>query len=395
MVEAIVLSPEEEADLAGLVYIHAQQDGYTRKKLGRGFRYYSPRGEMVRAPHLIERFNKLVIPPAWKEVWICPDPMGHLQATGRDEKGRKQYRYHPRWREQRDSTKYDRMIDFGHSLPEIRGSVETKLRAKPLSKDQVVSTVIRLLERTLIRVGNEEYAKTNGSYGLTTMRDQHVEVDKGEINFAFKGKSGVQHKIKLKDRRLATIVARCQDLPGQILFQYLDDAGEPRAIGSGDVNEFLRGAADHHFTAKDFRTWFGSVLAASTLKQYEAPQTKAAAQKNIRRAIESVSAQLRNTVAVCKKCYVHPLVIEAYLAGELNEEWEETHKQAIEQHRERGLSHDEAYFLMLLEMHAARQKAALEQEKVVAVPTARHKKRRPKKAPARKTRPKTKTKKAA
>jgi DNA topoisomerase-1 len=257
------------------------------------------------------------VPPAWRDVWICPDPSGHLQATGRDVKGRKQYRYHPRWREVRDGGKYERMIAFGRALPHIRQRVEKDLSRPGLPQEKILATVVRLLELTLIRVGNEEYAKQNDSFGLATMRDRHVRVNGSALRFQFRGKSGIRHAVDLKDHRLARIVRQSRDLPGYELFQYVDDAGERRAIDATDVNAYLKSIAGDEFTAKDFRTWAGTVLAARALREMMAFDSQAQAKRNVLRAVEAVAKRLGNTTAVCRKCYVHPEVVHAYLDGTL------------------------------------------------------------------------------
>jgi DNA topoisomerase-1 len=257
------------------------------------------------------------VPPAYTEVWICPDPDGHLQATGRDAKGRKQYRYHERFREVRDGTKYHHMLDFAQALPGIRARIDADMRRHGLSRDKVLATVVHLLETTMIRVGNADYAKQNESYGLTTLEDEHVDVAGSELKFHFKGKSGKMWKLKVKDRRVAKIVKQSQDLPGEHLFQYVDDDGEQHQVTSGDVNDYLRQIAGTHITAKDFRTWTGTVLAALALVEFEKCDSQAAAKRNVRAAIEKVAARLGNTPTVCRKCYVHPEVLDSYLAEEL------------------------------------------------------------------------------
>jgi DNA topoisomerase-1 len=291
--------------------------GIRRVAAGRGFRYVGPDRKPVRDDATLGRIRSLAVPPAWTAVWICPLPDGHIQATGLDARGRKQYRYHPRWRAVRDATKYHRMIAFARALPRLRARAGRDLARRGLPRAKVLAAVVRLLEATLIRVGNEEYARQNGSVGLTTMRDRHVRVNGSTLRFSFRGKSGVRHCIDLSDRRLARVVGQCQDLPGQELFQYLDDDGARRAIDSADVNEYLRAASGQDFTAKDFRTWAGTVLAARALQEFEAFDTQAQAKKNVVRAIESVAKRLGNTAAVCRNCYVHPAVLNAYLDGSL------------------------------------------------------------------------------
>jgi len=303
------------ARAAGLRYVGDARPGFSRERQGDGFAYRTPHGELVTDERQLERIRKLAIPPAWTEVWICPFPNGHLQASGRDAKGRKQYRYHARWRAVRDDTKYGRMIAFAEALPAIRRRVEEDLQLKGLPRRKVVATVVRLLETTFIRVGNTEYAKQNQSYGLTTLRDRHVEIEGSRLRFSFRGKAGKQHTVDVTDRRLASIVKRCQDLPGYELFQYVDDDGERQTVDSADVNEYLREVSGRDFTAKDFRTWAGTVLAALALQEYAAFESQAQCKKNIVRAVEDVAKQLGNTPAICRKSYVHPVVIDAYQEG--------------------------------------------------------------------------------
>jgi DNA topoisomerase-1 len=307
--------PVDSARLAQLRYASDDQPGIRRQKCGAGFAYYDPAGKPVRDRATLIRIRRLVIPPAWTDVWISPYENGHLQATGRDARGRKQYRYHARWRQVRDETKYTKMLLFARALPKIRRQVEEDVKLPGLSRRKVLATVVRLLEATLIRVGNDEYARNNNSYGLTTMQDKHVEVNGSQVRFNFHGKSGKWHTIELADRRLARIVNHCQDLPGQGLFQYLDDEGVQRDVTSQDVNDYLREIAGDEFTAKDFRTWAGTVLAAMALEEFEKFDSKAQRKRNIVRAIEHVAERLGNTPSVCKKCYVHPLVLDSYLDG--------------------------------------------------------------------------------
>jgi DNA topoisomerase I len=313
----IVKDPVESAKEAGLRYVTDSRPGITRKKAGKGFRYIGPDGQTVKDEETLGRIKSLAIPPAWTEVWISPNEKGHIQATGRDDKGRKQYRYHPKWHEVRDDTKFYRMLAFGKALPRIRRRVEKDLALPGLPRDKVLATVVRLLETTLIRVGNEEYARTNRSFGLTTMRNRHVTVQGSELRFKFKGKSGKTHSIGIKDRRLAQIVRRCQELPEQELFQYIDDDGARCTIDSSDVNAYLKEISGEEFTAKDFRTWAGTVLAAMALQEMEAVDTQARAKKNVVAAIERVAERLGNTPAICRKCYVHPEVIKSYTDGTL------------------------------------------------------------------------------
>ncbi|MEO6457886.1 MAG: DNA topoisomerase IB [Chloroflexia bacterium] len=315
----IITDPVESAKAAGLRYVSYDKPGITRKRRGRSFSYFSPDGERITDEEIIARIKSLGIPPAWNKVWICPNPKGHIQATGRDLKGRKQYRYHPRWRTVRDETKYGRMIAFGQALPEIRNQVAEDLRKHGFQREKVLATVVNLLETTLIRVGNEEYARTNKSFGLTTMRNRHVEVEGSKISFKFRGKSGKDHLIEVNDRRLARTVERISELPGQELFQYLDDVDEPKTVTSEDVNDYLREITDQDFTAKDFRTWRGTVLAAKVLQEFQVFDTEAQAKKNVVEAIEKVAQNLGNTPAICRKCYVHPIVLDSYLDGTLLE----------------------------------------------------------------------------
>jgi DNA topoisomerase-1 len=320
---APVVDPRDAAEEAGLRYVSDEGPGIVRRRAGKGFSYRLPKGGPVKDAATLKRIRSLAIPPAWTQVWICPDPDGHIQATGRDDAGRKQYRYHPRWREVRDAAKYSHLLDFARALPAIRDRIVKDMARPGLPREKVLATVVYLLESTLIRVGNDDYAKQNGSYGLTTLQDKHVKVEGAELRFAFKGKSGKVWNLGIKDRRVARIVRACQDLPGQELFQYLDEAGETRDVTSADVNAYLREITGQEITAKDFRTWAGTVLAALALREYEKVDTQAAAKRNIRQAIERVSARLGNTPTICRKCYVHPAVLEGYLEGSLAEEVEQ------------------------------------------------------------------------
>jgi DNA topoisomerase I len=305
------------AHAAGLVYVCDDRPGIRRLRRGRGFRYLGPEGQPIRDADDLARIRKLAIPPAWRDVWICPDPRGHMQATARDARGRKQYRYHPRWREVRDEAKYGRMVEFGRILPKIRRRTERDLARPGLPREKVLAAVVRLLEATLIRVGNEEYARQNRSFGLTTLRDRHASVEGYKIRFRFRGKSGKEHEVGVQDRRLSNLVKRCQELPGQDLFQYVDDSGRVRNVGSSDVNDYLREIGGEDFTAKDFRTWAGTVLAAWALQEFQAVDSHHRAKKNVVRAIEQVAERLGNTPSVCRQCYVHPTIIDAYLEGSL------------------------------------------------------------------------------
>lgn len=315
----MVTDLEEVAEEAGLRYVSDDQPGYTRKKQGKKFTYFDTHGKEIKDETRILRLNRLAIPPAYRDVWICPSPNGHLQATGIDDRGRKQYRYHERWRAQRDENKYEKMIVFGQALPKIRRRLTRDLKKRGLPREKVLATIVELLERTFIRVGNEEYAKENKSFGLTTMRNRHVDVRGGTVRFQFKGKSGIEHDIGVDDRRVAKIVRKLQDLPGQEVFQYLDDEGERHNLSSDDVNSYLHEITGEEFTAKDFRTWAGTVMAAIALQAQDAFENKSQAKKNVKAAITAVAKVLGNTPAVCRKCYVHPAVLETYLDGSLIE----------------------------------------------------------------------------
>ena len=312
-----IVDPQDAAISAGLVYVSDSEPGITRRRAGKGFSYRDPDGKAVKDRETLDRIRSLAIPPAYTDVWICADPNGHIQATGRDARGRKQYRYHPRFREARDSTKYERMLDFAAALPALRARVDEDMSRRGMPREKVLATVVHLLETTMIRVGNADYAKQNKSHGLTTLNDRHVKVDGAQIRFRFKGKSGKEWDLGIRDRRVARIVKASQDLPGQHLFQYLDDEGERRSVTSGDVNAYLREISGTDITAKDFRTWTGTVLAALALAEYEKADSQAAAKRNVREAIEQVSARLGNTPTICRKCYVHPQVIDSYLSDEL------------------------------------------------------------------------------
>jgi DNA topoisomerase I len=337
-------APPHSARRAGLQYATDRRPGIRRIRHGKGFRYVGVSGRSVLDASQLRRIRALAIPPAWTDVWIAPNADAHLQATGRDARGRKQYRYHPRWREVRHETKYDRMVPFARALPLIRRRVASDLRQPALTKGKVVAAVVQLLEKTLIRVGNTEYARANHSYGLTTLRDSHVKVRGAEVRFEFRGKSGIRQQLKLSDARLATIVRRCQELPGQDLFQYVDERGARRLVTSADVNAYLREAAAAEFTAKDFRTWAGTLLAAWTLGAAPAADGSQRATKGaIVKAVAAVAEQLRNTPAVCRACYIHPLVFEAFAEGTLCDRLKRRRRSV------RGLSLRETAVLALLE----------------------------------------------
>ena len=307
--------PSVSARRARLRYVSDAVPGITRRRAGRAFVYRSPRGRVVRDPRTLARIRSLAIPPAWEQVWICPHPDGHLQATGRDARGRKQYRYHPRWSAVRGQAKYDRMIGFAQALPALRRRVAADLRQPVLTRQRVLATVVRLLETTLIRVGNDEYARANGSFGLTTLLDRHAEIRGSRVRFRFRAKSGVAQTVDLEDAALARSVKRCQELPGQTLFQYVDAEDRRRRVESGDVNEYLRNAMGEDYTAKDFRTWAGTVLAACALAASRRGDTRKARKRAIVSVVDTVAGRLGNTRAVCRRCYVHPAVFDSYLEG--------------------------------------------------------------------------------
>ena len=314
---AVAASHMEAADGAGLSYVSDGDPGIRRRRAGESFAYQWPDGKPVRDEATLARIRRLAIPPAYADVWICPDPDGHIQAVGRDERGRKQYRYHPRWRATRDQTKYARMAAFGRALPAIRARVDADLRRHGLPKDKVVAAVVRLLELTLIRVGNDEYARANKHFGLTTLRDRHAHFHGAEVEFAFKGKSGVEHRTGVHDRRLARIVKACQDIPGQRLFQYYGEAGQRHPIESADVNAYLRAATGEDFTAKDFRTWAGTVAAAKALALQPSPANEHEAKHLVAVCVKATAGLLGNTPAVCRSAYIHPRVLEAFTQGAL------------------------------------------------------------------------------
>jgi DNA topoisomerase I len=305
------------ARAARLTYVNDSDPGLSRVKTAAGFRYRDAAGAPVRDPETLERIRQLAIPPAWTDVWISPSPSGHIQAVGRDQRGRKQYRYHPAWREVRDADKYDRMIAFGRALPKLRRRVDADLKRPGLTREKLLAAVVRLLEITLIRVGNDEYARTNRSFGLTTLRDRHAKVSGARAVFEFRGKSGKLHRTGFRDRRLARVVRASQELPGQRLFQYLDEAGERHAVESADVNAYLREAMGEAFTAKDFRTWAGTVAAARALLLQGPGEDAAELKARVNACVKAVAGLLGNTPAVCRACYIHPAVFDAYLTGDL------------------------------------------------------------------------------
>ena len=315
MISPRVDQHREAAARAGLFYVTDGIAGIRRERNGKGWSYYAPDGTRISDPAERKRIQALVIPPAWTDVWICPDPNGHIQATARDARGRKQYRYHPLYRDTRDKSKFRRMLEFSEILPDIRERVERDLRARDLTRRQILATVVMLLDKTLIRVGNDEYARENRSFGLTTLRGRHVEVKGAKLHFSFRGKSGVEHAIAITDRRLARIVQQCQDLPGYELFKYIDESGKRQTISSDDVNAYLREITGRDITAKDFRTWAGTMLAARELFALGPAKSLREAERNMIRAIDAVAKRLGNTRAVCRKYYVHPGLVRAYLEG--------------------------------------------------------------------------------
>ena len=347
-VSVAIIDAREAAESVGLRYVTDEKPGIVRRKRGTGFSFVMPTGLAVTDTATSDRIRKLAIPPAYHQVWICPQANGHIQATGRDAKGRKQYKYHALFRKTRDSTKYDHVLEFAESLPTIRAQVDHHMSLQGLPRTKVLATIVWLLETTMIRIGNASYAKQNKSYGLTTLRDRHVSINDGELRFQFTGKSGKQWRLSLRDRRVAKIVKASQDLPGQHLFQYVDSDGVQREVTSGDINAYLKEISGADFTAKDFRTWNGTVLAAVTLCEFDEIDGLAAANRNIREAIKIVSLTLGNTPAICRKCYIHPEVLESYLNKELTKQTLEKMKKELHD----DLSHrtlDEAVMLAFLQ----------------------------------------------
>jgi DNA topoisomerase-1 len=353
---AVYVDPVESAKAAGLRYVSDDMPGIRRRKRGKGFGYLLPNGSPVQTPKELERIRKLAIPPAWTDVWICPVPNGHLQATGRDARGRKQYRYHEEWRSVRDETKFGRMILFGEALPKIRQRVEEDLSQRGLSRTRVLAAVVKLLETTLIRVGNREYMKQNNSFGLTTLRDGHVDIEGSKMKFEFRGKSGKDHAVEIQDRRLANVVRQCRDLPGQTLFQYLDENKEQQKVLSEDVNAYLKEISGEDFTAKDFRTWGGTVLMLAALLDVGCAEDEKAAAKVVVQAVKQVAENLGNRPAICRKYYIHPLVIETFVQGELIDALSDAVEESQEQDEagadSNGLRKLEAQVLALLRARA-------------------------------------------
>jgi DNA topoisomerase-1 len=363
-VETIV-DPKEAAEIAGLRYVTDARPGIRRKRAGKGFTYARAEGSKLTEPDVLRRIKSLAIPPAWTDVWICPFADGHIQATGRDAKGRKQYRCHPRFREVRESTKYEHVVAFADALPTIRAKVREHMSLRGLPREKVLATVVHLLQTTLIRVGNDDYAKQNNSYGLTTLKTRHAAVDGNEVRFRFTGKSGKQWSLRVRDRRIAKIIRACQELPGQELLQYLDEEGKPQDVTSSDVNAYLKEITGNDITAKDFRTWAGTVLAAMALNEVKTFDSAAQAKRNLRTAIENVAARLGNTPTICRKCYVHPDVLTSYLDGKLVLEI----KKAVENELRdelSGLQPEEAAVLAMLRGRLAKEVGREHDERVRA-----------------------------
>lgn len=340
-------TPQQVAKKAGLRYVTDSKPGYSRKPSGKSWQYFDTKGARITDQEEIDRINKIGIPPAYSEVWICPQANGHIQATGLDEKGRKQYRYHTDWSDARKATKFDRMKQFGEALPKIRRQIGTDLNQPGLPQEKVLATLIHLLEKTLIRVGNEEYAKENKSYGLTTMQNKHVDIDDNAIKFTFKGKSNKYHEITLRDKKLAKIVKELQDLPGQDLFQYVDEDDNLHEIHSDDINTYLQEITGQDFTAKDFRTWQGTVLALVELLKYEQAQTDTEVKRNLNEAIKAVASELGNTPAVCRKAYIHPKLLETYTQAKTLEALSKCTPQQLEKYKQ--LRREEAVIMAFME----------------------------------------------
>jgi DNA topoisomerase-1 len=347
------VSPIESARYAGLRYVCDGTPGIRRTMGPLGFKYIAPNGRVIRNAAELKRIRALAIPPAWTDVWICADPRGHLQASGRDARGRKQYRYHNAWRACRDETKFDRMQAFAAALPGIRRRTAADLARPGLPREKVLATVVQLLEKSLIRVGNDEYARANRSFGLTTLRNQHVDVKGSTLRFEFRGKSGVRHSVDVNDRRLARIVKQCRDLPGQELFQYVDEDGMHQDVTSQDVNAYLKEITGEDFTAKDFRTWAGTVLAATALRHLDRAATATQARKNVVQAIEAVAGMLGNTRSVCRKSYIHPAVVDCYTDGSMFEV--DVRREAAVRREALRLRADELATLAMLQTRLSRE----------------------------------------
>ena len=351
-----IVDPKDAAESAGLRYVSDARPGISRRKSGKGFAYIRADGSKLFEPAVLRRIKALAIPPAWADVWICPTPDGHIQATGRDAKGRKQYRYHPRFREVREGTKYEHVVEFADALPTIREKAREHMALRGLPREKVLANVVHLLETTLIRVGNDDYAKQNNSYGLTTLKTRHVAVDGNEVRFRFTGKSGKQWSLRVKDRRVAKIIRACQELPGQELLQYIDEEGNPQDVTSSDVNAYLKEITGKDITAKDFRTWAGTVLAAMALSEMASFDSAAQAKRNLRSAIEKVAARLGNTPTICRKCYVHPEVLSSYMDGNLLFEIKSVVEDEL-RNALAGLKPEEAAVLAMLRSRLAQEVA--------------------------------------
>jgi DNA topoisomerase-1 len=351
---ALATDPAKAAKLARLRYVRGLGPGIRRRRNGHGFVYIAADGRRIRDRNGLARIRRLAIPPAWRDVWICPTASGHLQAVGVDARGRRQYRYHPDWRAVRDETKYHRMVAFARALPRIRRAVKRDLAAPGLPHRKVLATVVRLLETTFLRVGNDEYARDNGSFGLTTLRDRHARISGSNVRFEFRGKGGKRQTAEVSDRRVANVVKRCRDLPGYELFQYLDAEGQRQSVDAADVNDYLRDISGETFTAKDFRTWAGTVLAALALQEFETFDSRTQAKRNVVRAIDRVAKDLGNTPAICRKSYVHPAVIDAYLEGGVVQSLQHRTEHRLTQ-RLAGLKPEEAAVLALLQQRLRRE----------------------------------------
>lgn len=313
--EKAIDNPQLTAKIAGLKYVTDTMPGFTRKKAGKGFYFIDDKGESITDKDIILRLKKMVLPPAWTNIWICPNPLGHLQATGYDTLNRKQYRYHEEWNKIRNETKYYRMLEFGKHLPIIRERIEKDLRTQGLNRNKVLALVVSIMERTFVRIGNASYEKQYGSYGLSTLRDRHAKINGNSVFFRFKGKKGVLQEVELKNKKLAKLVKKCRDIPGYDLFQYYDEDGQRQSIDSGSVNEYLKEITGCDFTAKDFRTWGGSINAMRSFNEIGSYESSSQAKKNIVKVIDQVSQILGNTRSICKKYYIHPTLIEAYEDG--------------------------------------------------------------------------------
>ena len=359
-----VVDPRDAAESVGLRYVSDVRPGIRRRRAGKGFCYSHPDGSRLTEPD-VGRVKSLAIPPAWTDVWICPFADGHIQATGRDAKGRKQYRYHPRFREVRESTKYEHVVAFAEALPGIRAKVREHMGLRGLPREKVLATVVHLLQTTLIRVGNDDYAKQNNSYGLTTLKNRHVAVDGNEVRFRFTGKSGKHWSLRVRDRRIAKIIRACQELPGQELLQYLDEEGKPQDVTSSDVNAYLKEITGQDVTAKDFRTWAGTVLAAMALHELKSFDSAAQAKRNLRAAIENVAARLGNTPTICRKCYVHPEVLTSYLDGNLILEIKSAVEAELREELD-GLKPEEAAILAMLRSRLAQDSSTRSVEGIAA-----------------------------